>query len=100
MPEDTTQHTAATRTEAVNTGTAPTGPGDRARGRPRRTLRQQENRAGLALISPTLLVVLAIVVLPLLWTLVLAFQRIRLVNIRETGLFEHYTLHNFLAALG
>ncbi|CAM4271894.1 carbohydrate ABC transporter permease [Kibdelosporangium persicum] len=60
------------------------------------TLRQRENRAGLALISPTLLVVLAVVVLPVVWTLILAFQRIRLINIRDTGLFERYTLSNFV----
>lgn len=60
------------------------------------TLRQQENRTGLTLISPTLLVVLAVVVLPLAWTLILAFQRIRLINIRDTGLFERYTLTNFV----
>jgi multiple sugar transport system permease protein len=61
-----------------------------------RTLRQQENRTGLAMISPTLLVVLAVVVLPVLWTVILAFQRIRLINIRDTGLFERYTLSNFV----
>ncbi|QFU90891.1 Inner membrane ABC transporter permease protein YcjO [Amycolatopsis sp. YIM 10] len=64
------------------------------------SLRQQENRAGLAMISPTLLVVLAVVVLPMLWTLVLAFQRIRLINVRETGLFERYTLQNFVTVFG
>lgn len=81
-----------------------TRPNERPRptsGRPRgRTLRQQENRDGLALISPTLLVVLAIVVLPVVWTLILAFQRVRLINIRDTGLFESYTLHNFATVLG
>lgn len=59
------------------------------------TLRQRENRAGLAMISPTLLVVLTVVVLPLLWTLVLAFQRIRLINVRDTGLFEGLSFRNF-----
>ncbi|MET0234711.1 MAG: sugar ABC transporter permease [Kibdelosporangium sp.] len=60
-----------------------------------RSLRQRENRTGLALISPTLLVVLAVVVLPVVWTLILAFQRVRLVNIRDTGLFERLTMRNF-----
>jgi multiple sugar transport system permease protein len=64
------------------------------------TLRQRENRAGMALISPTLLVVLAVVVLPVGWTLILAFQRIRLINIRDTGLFGRYTLHNFVTVFG
>ena len=46
-------------------------------GRPRRrgpTLAQQEARAGLALLSPTLVVVLVMVVVPILWTIVIAFQ--------------------------
>ncbi|MBN6039168.1 carbohydrate ABC transporter permease [Amycolatopsis sp. 195334CR] len=52
------------------------------------------------MISPTLLVVLAVVVLPMVWTLVLAFQRIRLINVRETGLFERYTVQNFVTVFG
>ncbi|MFC7343503.1 carbohydrate ABC transporter permease [Saccharopolyspora griseoalba] len=66
----------------------------------RRTLRARENRDGLVLLAPTLLVVLAVVVLPILWTVVLAFQRIRLIDIQRTGLFEAYTLRNFAVVLG
>lgn len=62
---------------------------------PRGTLRQQEARAGLALISPTLAVVLVVVVVPVLWTVMLAFQRVRLINIRQAGVFERYSLRNF-----
>lgn len=65
-----------------------------------RSLRQRENRDGLLLISPTLLVVLAVVVLPILWTVVLAFQRIRLIDIRSAGLFDGYTPRNFTTVLG
>ncbi len=71
-------------------------------GRPRRglTLRQQEARAGLALLSPTLVVVLAVVVGPVLWTTLLAFERLRLRNIRRTGIFDaEYTLQNFKTVL-
>jgi multiple sugar transport system permease protein len=60
-----------------------------------RTLRQREGRAGLALISPTLVITLAVVVLPLLWAVMLAFQDARLINIRQAGIFGHYTLENF-----
>jgi multiple sugar transport system permease protein len=64
-----------------------------------RTLRQQEARAGLALLSPTLLVVLVVVVLPVLWTVVLAFQRLRTLRIRA-GLFDfNFTLDNLQAVL-
>ncbi|HEU4348516.1 MAG TPA: sugar ABC transporter permease [Actinoplanes sp.] len=58
------------------------------------TRSQRENRAGLAYLSPTLIVVLVVVVLPILWTIMLAFQRIRLINVRRAGFFGQYTLAN------
>ncbi|GAA0495374.1 transporter [Paractinoplanes deccanensis] len=58
------------------------------------TRRQRENRAGLAYLSPTLIVVLVVVVLPVLWTVMLGFQRIRLINLRRAGVFGDYTLAN------
>ena len=42
----------------------------------RRTLRQREARLGLYLMSPTLIIVLVIVVFPLLWSILISFQRI------------------------
>jgi multiple sugar transport system permease protein len=56
---------------------------------------REEQRAGLTLLSPTLILVLVMVVLPILWTLVLAFQRVRILNIRTAGIFGPYTLDNF-----
>ena len=35
------------------------------------------------------------VVLPILWTVLLAFQRLRLLNLRSAGLFGEFTLDNF-----
>ena len=35
------------------------------------------------------------VVLPILWTVLLAFQRLRLLNLRTSGLFGNFTLNNF-----
>ena len=35
------------------------------------------------------------VVLPILWTVLLAFQRLRLLNLRSAGLFGNFTLDNF-----
>nr|WP_311132432.1 sugar ABC transporter permease [Nonomuraea gerenzanensis] len=58
-------------------------------------MREQEARAGLLLISPTLIITLVVVVLPLLWAIMLAFQSVRLINIRRTGVFGQYTLENF-----
>ncbi len=59
------------------------------------TARQRENRTGLAFLSPTLAVVLTIVVIPILCTIVLAFQDIGLADIQDAGLFGRYTLDNF-----
>ncbi|MGH2578343.1 MAG: carbohydrate ABC transporter permease, partial [Actinomycetota bacterium] len=67
--------------------------------RRRGTLAQQEARAGIALLSPTLIVVLVMVVLPILWTIVIAFQELRLRNLR-TRLFDfQFTLDNFATVL-
>jgi multiple sugar transport system permease protein len=65
--------------------------GRRRRGRQRRA----DARAGLALISPTFVIVVVMVVLPILWTFSMAFQRIRLLNLRSAGIFGDYTLANF-----
>ena len=61
------------------------------------TLRQQESRAGILLLSPTFVVVMAAVVLPILWTIFIAFRDLRLRDIREVGIFgAGWTLENFL----
>jgi multiple sugar transport system permease protein len=65
-----------------------------------RTLRWREARAGLALISPTVVIVLALVVLPILWTVALAFQDLRLIRLRNAGLLGDYTLDNFVQVFG
>jgi multiple sugar transport system permease protein len=61
--------------------------------------RRSERRTGLALITPTFVIVLVLVILPILWTVSLAFQRVRLLNIRRTGIIGQYTLDNFVAVL-
>ncbi len=80
-------------------GAAPVAPDPGPRpSEPRRRrgpLVRAEARAGLALISPTLVIVLVMVVLPILWTVLLAFQRLRLLNLRTSGLFGNFTLNNF-----
>jgi multiple sugar transport system permease protein len=57
--------------------------------------RRADARAGLTLIAPTLIIVIVMVVLPILWTISMAFQRIRLINLRSAGIFGEYTLANF-----
>ena len=59
-----------------------------------RSLRQQEARTGRLLLAPTVIIVLVVVILPILWAVSLAFQRVRLLNIRRAGLFGNYTIDN------
>ena len=65
-----------------------------------RTLAQRDARFGQLLLAPTLVVVVAVVVLPILWTVVLAFQDLRLIDLRRRGLFGAFTLDNFAAVFG
>ena len=71
----------------------------RGRGRGRMFRTREENRAGLALISPTFVIVVVAVVLPILWAIALAFQDIRLINVRGAGFIGEYTLENFAGVL-
>jgi multiple sugar transport system permease protein len=60
---------------------------------------KEDRRTGYALISPTAVIVFAMVVLPILWTVSLAFQHVRLLNLRSTGVIGEYSLDNFKAVL-
>ncbi|PZF84058.1 carbohydrate ABC transporter permease [Jiangella anatolica] len=64
------------------------------------TLARQESRLAYRLISPTLLIVLVVVVLPVIWTISLAFQDVRLINLRDAGFFGEYNLDNFSTVFG
>jgi multiple sugar transport system permease protein len=79
------------------TGPEVTAPG--SRGRRVRTVAQRDARFGQLLLAPTLLVVLVVVVLPILWTFVLAFQDLRVVDLRRKGMFGSFTLDNFTQVL-
>jgi len=67
------------------------------RGRSRRS--REESRAGLLLITPTLIIVTVAVIIPIVWAITLAFQKVRLLNIRNTGILGNYTLDNFINVL-
>ncbi|MBO8197124.1 sugar ABC transporter permease [Streptomyces smyrnaeus] len=84
---------------ATGSGRKGRGPGSRRPDRRPLTGAARENRAGLAFVTPTFLVVLVVVVLPILWTVLLAFQRARLVDIQSMGLFGNWSLHNFTGIL-
>ncbi|HJR38472.1 MAG TPA: sugar ABC transporter permease [Nocardioidaceae bacterium] len=66
---------------------------------PRGSLARSDARAGLLLISPTVLIVLAVVVLPILWTVMLSFQELRLIQLQSASLFGDYSLENFQEVL-
>nr|WP_313904551.1 sugar ABC transporter permease [Streptomyces sp. 15-116A] len=69
-------------------------------GRPPLTASRRENRAGLAFVTPTFLVVLVVVLIPILWTVLLAFQNAGLVDIQGMGILGNWTLDNFRHVLG
>lgn len=78
----------------------PPPPRGRGLGRRSRSARgREEARTGLLLVSPTLIIVTAVVVLPILWTVSLAFQDVRLLNLRQTGIVGNYSLDNFVNVL-
>lgn len=66
----------------------------------RRTLARRDALTGLALVSPTLLIVLVVVVLPLVWSVLISFQRLKLINVGRQGIFEDLTIDNFVRVLG
>ena len=70
-----------------------------AAGNARSARGREERRTGYLLISPTFVIVTVMVVLPILWTFSLAFQQVRLLNLRQTGIIGSYSLDNFVAVL-
>lgn len=76
--------------EPTTTGSEPP-----AKNRKRRTITQRDARLGLWLMSPTLLIVLVIVIFPLLWSILISFQRLRLIQIGRADFFAPLTLSNF-----
>jgi multiple sugar transport system permease protein len=61
---------------------------------------REDRRTGYLLISPTAIIVFTMVVLPILWTISLGFQQIRLLNLRQAGVIGDYSLENFKNVLG
>ena len=69
------------------------------RGGRRTTLAQRQSRTGLALMSPTLVIVLVVVVFPLLWSVLISFQELKLIQIGRANPFAPLTLDNFRLVL-
>lgn len=71
-------------------------PARRKESRSRMTASRRDNRDGLLMVLPTVVIVVAVVVVPVLWNVVLAFQDLTLLDIRDAGLFQNATLQNFV----
>lgn len=81
----------------VHLPSRPRPAGTRATGQPPArswSARRSDARWGLAMSLPTVCILLLIVVIPAAWTIDLAFQRVRLLNIRSAGISGPYTLAN------
>ena len=61
---------------------------------------REDRRAGYLLITPTVVIVFTMVVLPIVWTISLGFQQVRLLNLRSAGFIGDYSLENFRNVLG
>ncbi|NAZ76601.1 ABC transporter permease subunit [Kineococcus sp. T13] len=72
----------------------PAAPAGRGRGQSGR-----DNRDGLVMVLPTVVIVVAVVVVPVLWNVVLAFQDLTLLEVRDAGLFDALSLDNFADVL-
>jgi multiple sugar transport system permease protein len=70
------------------------------RRRPRRSVTaRRDNRAGIVLVLPVTIIVIAVIVVPVLWNVVLAFQETDFTTIATNGLANPFTLANFTAVL-
>ncbi len=74
----------------------PPQPDTRQRRRGRGPLARRDALIGTGLVVPTIVVILLVVGAPFAWTVLLAFQRIRLIDIPTLSVFNaEYTLDNF-----
>jgi multiple sugar transport system permease protein len=71
-----------------------------AGGRPRRSLlARQDSRAGVTMVLPAVIVIVAIIIVPLAWNLILAFERTSFSTVAANGIFNPLTLDNFVGIL-
>ena len=61
----------------------------------RTTLAKRQSRTGLLMMSPTLVIVVVVVIFPLLWSVLISFQELRLIQIGRANPFAPLTLDNF-----
>ena len=63
------------------------------------TSTRRENRDGLTMIGPTAVIICAVILVPIVWNVVLAFQDTSLATIVDRGLTGSFTLDNVVAVL-
>jgi ABC-type sugar transport system permease subunit len=69
-------------------------------GRPRRSLMaRRDSRAGPSMVLPAVIVIMAIIIVPLVWNLILAFERTSFTTVAANGIFNPVTLDNFIGVL-
>jgi multiple sugar transport system permease protein len=70
------------------------------RGRQRRTITaRRDNRAGLALVLPVTIIVIVVIIIPIIWNVILAFQQTDFTSVATNGIFNPFTLDNFVGVL-
>ncbi|GAA3924772.1 sugar ABC transporter permease [Microbacterium soli] len=65
----------------------------------RRTAARRENVTGLAMALPITLIVIAVIVVPIVWTVILSFQDARYSDVARNGLGNPFTLDNYIDAI-
>ncbi|WGW12409.1 sugar ABC transporter permease [Saxibacter everestensis] len=82
---------------SIQTPLSPAPPTKRAPTAKRRNTRaRRDNRDGLVMVLPTTVIVIAVVIVPVLWNVVLSFQDLSLLDIRDAGPFQSLTMENFV----
>jgi|TARA_Y100000817_G_scaffold195092_1_gene152585 ABC-type sugar transport system permease subunit len=68
--------------------------------RPRPTVAQRRaNRDGWSMALPITLIVLAVIIVPIIWTFILSFQEARYSDVARNGMFNPLTLSNYTDVL-
>lgn len=71
-----------------------------SRGRPSRSITaRRDNRAGLALVLPVTIIVIVVIIVPIIWNVILAFQQTDFTSVATNGIFNPFTLDNFVSVL-
>ncbi|MCI9889536.1 sugar ABC transporter permease [Micrococcales bacterium 31B] len=59
------------------------------------TQKQRDRRDGLTMVAPIFVIVFAIIIVPIVWSVVLSFQHARYIDVARNGVFNTLTLENY-----